>query len=167
MRKKIIILAVSICVFSLCYGCGVKTDAQLGEKKNVGTENEKQTVGVDGLVTMSAELTEDEVSAVKCIIYNKTKKKIETGENYSLQALKDGSFVDLKSLPGHAYNLELLGIDPGRELSYKADIGYSYGDLPAGRYRIVKKYRYASEGKDAQEDDAKGEETVTEEFDLP
>ena len=112
LRKKMI-LAISICVFFLCCGCGIKTNEQLGEKKNVGTENKEQTVGVDGLVTMSAELTGDEVPAVTGIIYNKTKKKIETGEGYSLQVLKDDSFVDLTPLPGYGFNLVPLPLRSG------------------------------------------------------
>ena len=82
MKKGIVIFAICIFAFCICSGCGKKTEKQT------------ETAGKDGLVTMSADLTEDDSTTLACTIVNKTKKDIMIGEEYSLQVLKDKSFVD-------------------------------------------------------------------------
>ena len=80
MKKSIVFFAICISVFFICSGC---------------EKTEKKTTGEDGLVTMSAALTEDNNTTLECTIVNKTKKDIVVGEEYSLQVLKDKSFVDV------------------------------------------------------------------------
>ncbi len=163
MKKSIVIFAICICVFFLCSGCGKEIERQAAGS---GKETEKQKAGEDGLVTMSAELAEDEKNTIVTgIIFNKTEKDIETGEEYTLQVLKDKSFVDVPPLNSLAWNLAAIEILSGRERSYRIDIGHVYGDLEAGRYRIVKKYWDRENRK--QKDRDSYEKTVTAEFDLP
>ncbi|MCI8562640.1 MAG: hypothetical protein HFH69_03895 [Lachnospiraceae bacterium] len=152
MKNGIVIFVICICVFFICSGCEKKT--------------EKQTAGEDGLVTMSATLTEDNSTTLVCTIFNKTKKDIVIGEEYSLQVLKGKSFVDVPLLPeAGAFNLLSRDILPGYEYSYRAYIEHNYGDLDAGRYRIVKKY--TSKEKGSQKKDRASKATVSAEFDLP
>ena len=143
-------ILICICVILICSGC----------------EYEKQTVGADGLVTMSATLTEDNSTILACTIVNKTKKDIVVGEEYNLQVLKDKSFVDVPLLPeAGAFNLLSRDILVGEEYSYKTNIEENYGDLEAGRYRIVKEYTNKEKG--SQEKENASQETVSAEFDLP
>lgn len=152
MKKGIVIIVICICVCFICSGC---------EK-----EKEKQTAGEDGLVTMSAALTEDDSTTLECTIFNKTQNVIEFGEEYSLQVLKDKSFVDVPLLPeAGGFNLLSRYILSGQEYSYRAYIEKNYGGLEKGRYRIVKEYTNKEEGSQKKEN--AGEETVTAEFDLP
>lgn len=154
MKKGIVIIVICIYVCFICSGC---------EKE---MEKEKQTAGEDGLVTMSAALTEDDSTTVMCTIFNKTKKDIEIGEEYDLQVLKDKSFVDVPLSPeAGGFNLLSRYILSGQEYSYKAYIEKNYGDLEKGRYRIVKEYTNKEEGSQKKEN--AGEEIVTAEFDLP
>lgn len=147
---NIVILAICICVAFICSGC----------------KDEKQTVGEDGLVTMSAIITEDNSTTLECTIINKTKKDIVIGEDYYLQVLKDKSFVDVPLLP-EAGAFDLLSIDilQGQEYSFRAYIEKNYGDLEAGHYRIVKEYTNKEKGSKQKENASK--ETVSAEFDLP
>ena len=150
MKNGIVIFVICICVFFTCSGC----------------ENEKQTAGEDGLVTMSATLTEDNSTTLVCTIVNKTQKDIVIGEEYYLQVLKDKSFVDVPLLPeAGAFNLLSRDILSGHEYSYRAYIEKNYGDLEAGRYRIVKEYTNKEKGSQKKENASK--ETVSAEFDLP
>lgn len=150
MKKGIVIFAICICVFFLCSGC----------------KNEKQTAGEDGLVTMRATLTEDSRTTLECTIFNKTEKDIMIGEEYYLQVFKDNSFTDVPLLPEAAgFNLAGINILAGQEYSYRAYIEKNYGDLGAGRYRIVKEYTDKENGSQKKENTSK--ETVSAEFDLP
>ncbi len=115
---------------------------------------------------MSAALTEDETAIVEGAIFNKTEKDIETGEEYTLEVLKDGSFVEVPRLNSVAFNLGLIQILSGDESSYRIDIGRAYGDLEAGRYRIVQKYWVRNKEKGSRKEGNADEETVTAEFDL-
>lgn len=152
MKNGIVIFVICICVFFICSGCEKKT--------------EKQTAGEDGLVTMSAALTEDNSTTLVCTIFNKTKKDIVIGEEYSLQVLKGKSFVDVPLLPeAGAFDLLSRDILPGDEYSYRAYIEHNYGDLDAGRYRIVKEY--ASKEKGSRKKENASKETISAEFDLP
>lgn len=153
MKKGIVIFAICIFAFCICSGCGKKTEKQT------------ETAGKDGLVTMSADLTEDDSATLACTIVNKTKKDIMIGEEYSLQVLKDKSFVDVPRLPeAAAFNLLGINILSGEEYSYRVYIEHNYGDLEAGRYRIVKEY--TNEEKGSQKKENAGKETVSAEFDL-
>lgn len=88
------------------------------------------------------------------------------GEEYYLQVLKDKSFVDVPLLPeAGAFNLVNWDILSGEEYSYRAYIEHNYGDLEAGRYRIVKEYTNKEKGSRKKEN--AGKETVSAEFDLP
>lgn len=152
MKRAIKIFAICICALFICSGCG--------------REAEKQTAGEDGLVTMSAALVEDEPTIVTGTIFNKTEKDIETGEEYTLQVLKDGSFVDVPRLRSVAFNLVAIPILSGEERSYRIDIGRAHGDLEAGRYRVVQKYWDEGRKKGSGKEENTDEETVTAEFDL-
>jgi hypothetical protein len=152
MKKVIVFWGVCLCVFFICSGCGKKT--------------EEQNVGKDGEVTMSATVTEDDNTTLKCTIVNKTKKDITIGEEYSLQVLKDKSFVDVPLLPdAGAFDLISTDILSGEEYSYRAYIETNYGDLEKGHYRIVKEY--TNKGDDSQKKENTDKMTVAAEFDLP
>lgn len=160
MKKGIVIFSICICVFFICSGCEKKTEKQTEQ------QIEQRTAGENGLVTMSAALTEDKETTLVCTIFNKTEKDIVIGEEYSLQVLKDKSFVDVPLLPEAGGNgLVAQNILSGREYSYRAYIEHSYGDLEAGCYRIIKEYTNKEEGSQKKEDASK--ETVSAEFDLP
>ena len=164
MKNGIVIFVLCICAFFICSGCGRKTEKQTAAEKQITVE--KQTAGEDGLVTMSAALTEDNDTTLVWTIINKTKKDIMIGEVYTLQVLKDKSFVDVPRLP-EAAGFNLLGRDilSGQEYSDRVDIEHNYGDLEAGRYRIVKEYTNNEKGSQKKEN--ADEETVSAEFDLP
>ncbi len=148
----ILLSLAAACLFLICFGCEKKT--------------EEQTVREDGLVTMRAEITEDDRITFVCTIVNKTKKDIMIGEEYHLQVLKGKSFVDVQPLPeAGAFNLSSIDILSGQEYSYRAYIEDNYGDLEAGRYRIVKEYTNKEKGSQKKEN--AGKETVSAEFDLP
>lgn len=150
MKKGIVIFVICICVSFICSGC----------------KNEKQTAGEDGLVTMSAALIEDNSTTLECTIFNNTKKDIVIGEEYYLQVLKDKSFIDVPLLPeAGAFNLLSRDILSGQEYSFRAYIEKNYGELEAGRYRIVKEYTNKEKGSQEKENASK--ETVSAEFDLP
>lgn len=152
VKKNIVVLAICMGFSLCCTGC-------TSEKQTAG----KQTFGKDGAVTMRAVLTEDDSITVECTIVNKTKKDIVTGEEYSLQVLKDKSFVDVPLLPeAGGFNLSSKDILSGDEYSFRAYIEKYYGELEAGHYRIVKEY--TDKEKDGKKDTEK--ETVSAEFDL-
>lgn len=160
MKNGIVIFVICICAFFICSGCGRETEKQIVA--------EKQTAGEDGLVTMSATLTKDDGTILEYTIINKIEKDIMTGEMYTLQVLKDKSFVDVPRLPDAAkFNLVGIIISSGQKYSDKIDIGHNYGDLEAGCYRIVKEYEYRSEEKGSWKKENTDEETVTAEFVLP
>lgn len=151
MKKVIVLLGICLCTFLICSGCEKKT--------------EEQTIGKDGEVSMSATVTEDDNTTLKCTIVNKTSKDITIGEEYSLQVLKDESFVDVPLSPdAGSFNLESIDVSAGEEYTYRAYIGANYGDLEAGHYRIVKEY--TNKGDDSQSEDNADKETVAAEFDL-
>ncbi len=156
MKKGIVIFALCMCVVFTCFGCEKKTEKQ----------TEEQTAGEDGMVSMSATLTDDSSTTIVYTIFNKTENDIVIGEEVTLQVLKDKSFVDVPLLDGdRAYNLLAINISSGEEYSDRVPLEDSYGDLEAGRYRIVKEY--ANKEQDGQKKENASKETVSAEFDLP
>lgn len=149
MKKGIVILGMCLFVMT-CVGCEKKT--------------QNQAAAEDGVVTMRADLTEDDSTTVDCTIFNKTDKDIAIGEEYGLQVLDGKSFVDVPLLPeAGGFNLVSTDISSGEEYSYRAYIEKNFGDLEKGHYRIVKEYT----DKDSQKKEDTEKETVSAEFDLP
>lgn len=151
MKKGIAVFLICIWAF-VCFGCGKETH--------------EPTAGEEGLVTMTAVLTEDEETTLECTIFNKTLKDITTGDMYCLQVLKGKSFIDVPLLPeSGGFNLISRIILSGDEYSYRAYIEGNYGDLEAGHYRIVKEYTIKE--SDNPEKENADKERVSAEFDLP
>lgn len=163
MKRGMVIFVVCICVFFICSGCGRKPEKQTAGEDDLVAMS---TAGADGLVTMSAALTENDSTTLVCTIVNKIEKDIVIGEKYQLQVLKDESFADVPRLPeAEGFNLLSRDILSGHEYSYRVDIEHNYGDLEAGRYRVVKEYTNKEE--DSQKTENVSKETVSAEFDLP
>lgn len=152
MKKGIILFLLCLCMVN-CLGCEKQEKEQ--------TKQQEQIVGLDGLVTMSAELTEDESITLNCTIFNKTDKDISTGVSYTLQVLDGDSYIDVPLLPdAGGFDLNAMIVSAGKERNYRVYIENNYGDLEKGHYKIIKEYSVG--GSNNQE-----KESVLAEFDLP
>jgi hypothetical protein len=96
----------------------------------------KEQVDNDNLVTAKV----DKVSGTKITITytNKTNKEVTYGAFYRLQLLKNDKWTEVSLLPNVAFDDIALGVAAKKSTSESVELKYSYGQLSAGHYKIIK-----------------------------
>ncbi len=87
-------------------------------------------------------------------IENNTESTWQSGNmrDYSLEVERDGEWYTVTQVGELANTMELMIFSPGESLTHTFEFSERYGDLTAGRYRVVKSYwANATEASDAHE----------------
>jgi len=137
--KKLLVIVLLFIVCSSIAGCDAKEQVeypwQITEYDGeLQPQNEKVIIEfMDNTMTCDGATLN---------IYNRTKQKFSCcpcGACYSLQLYTDEAWHIIETAP-FACKLELLEIVPGA--MYRIDVNWTgaYGQLPAGKYRLVKPY---------------------------
>lgn len=134
--KKIAILALA-CILALAFsGCGYSGNEDYPwslTKSSMDIKNDTDAISIrfsDGSLTSTgAQLT----------VCNNSDSEIDFGSEYSIQLYKDNSWYDIDA-GAVDWTGELFTVSAGDQ--YEAEIDWTaiYGELPVGKYRIVKKY---------------------------
>lgn len=98
---------------------------------DIKNENEYIVIQLadDTLTTKGAQLT----------LYNNSEKDISFGSEYFIQIYRNNSWYDIE-VGNLDWTLELGILKPNHEHTVELDWHSIYGELPSGRYRIVKEY---------------------------
>lgn len=71
-------------------------------------------------------------------ISNGTEKEIIYGEYYDIQVQSEGKWYSIQLPEGIAYNAIGYSVGPGETGVWQVNWEYAYGELPVGKYRMVK-----------------------------
>ena len=79
-------------------------------------------------------------------VKNNGESRVSFGASYSLERFKMGNWYKVPTLSGTiAYPAIEYNISKGEEQQYSQNWSYTYGKLPKGKYRLVKKMRKAAD----------------------
>jgi len=78
-------------------------------------------------------------AGTQLIVCNNSEFDISFGPEYSIQLSQNGSWYDI-DVKNTDWTGELLTVDAGNECEVEINWASIYGELPVGKYRIVKEY---------------------------
>ena len=137
MRKMIIVAALILLCASLM-SCDMinkffENDIKIGDKSDV-TKTEEQ----GALIT----LLSSDSSSLTVRIENNTDSTWQSGNmrDYSLEAEKDGEWYTVTQIGELMNTMELVIFAPGETMTHTFKFTERYGNLPAGKYRVVKSF---------------------------
>lgn len=136
--KKIIITAALILLCASLMSCDMinrffRDDIKLGDKSD-GAKTEEQ----GALIT----LVSSNSSSLTVRIENSTDSTWQSGNmrDYSLEAEKNGEWYTVNQVGELANTMELMIFAPGETLTHTFEFKERYGNLPSGKYRVVKSF---------------------------
>jgi hypothetical protein len=110
-----------------------RDDIKLGDKSD-GAKTEEQ----GALIT----LVSSNSSSLTVRIENSTDSTWQSGNmrDYSLEAEKNGEWYTVTQIGEFANTMELMIFAPGETLTHTFEFKERYGNLPSGKYRVVKSF---------------------------
>ena len=134
--KKFWIIMVASLIFLSQTGCNSNDDVELPwriekSKKNITNETANISLIISNNGTTSR--------GIQLILLNKSTAEILLGRSYFIQILKDNVWYDIV-LKNADWPLDLLVLPSDSEVLIKIDWFPIYGELPLGKYRIIKEY---------------------------
>ena len=136
--KKIIIAAALILLCASLMSCDMinrflRDDIKLGDKSD-SSKTEEQ----GALIT----LVSSDSSSLTVRIENNTDSTWQSGNmrDYSLEMEKDGEWYTVTQMGEFANTMELMIFAPGEILTHTFEFTERYGNLPQGKYRVVKSF---------------------------
>lgn len=136
--KKIIIAAALILLCASLMSCDMinrflRDDIKLGDKSD-SSKTEEQ----GALIT----LVSSDSSSLTVRIENNTDSTWQSGNmrDYSLEMEKDGEWYTVTQMGEFANTMELMIFAPGETLTHTFEFTERYGNLPQGKYRVVKSF---------------------------
>lgn len=137
MRKIIFVAALILLCVSLM-SCDMinkffENDIKIVDKSD-GTKTEEQ----GALIT----LLSSDSSSLTVRIKNNTDSTWQSGNmrDYSLEAEKDGEWYTVTQIGELMNTMELVIFAPGETMTHTFKFTERYGNLPAGKYRVVKSF---------------------------
>ena len=134
--KKILILALA-CILALAFsGCGYAGNKEYPwslTKSSMDIKNDIDTISIrfsDGSLTSTG---------AQLMVCNNSDFEIDFGSEYSIQLYKDDSWYDIDA-GAVDWTGELFTVTAGDQYEAESNWATIYGELPAGKYRIVKEY---------------------------
>lgn len=122
--KNILLAALAMLLLN---GCGQK----------LGEEYTGEVNTAEGIV-LTVEEDSVKPTEISYTIKNSSNQDLSYGQDYGLQKEKDGKWYEVIPENPVAVTLELLWLPSGNTDTHTTGWKDSYGELPAGHYRIVK-----------------------------
>ena len=127
-RNKLILLSILILV--LVVGCGKKTKGKLSD---YNITNDKVVISAKkGTVTKTG---------LTLVMENKTDEKFNYGAEYHLEKKYNKKWYIVEPKEEINFTLMAYEVEANQTKEIKFDWEYGYGELPKGKYRLVK-YMY-------------------------
>lgn len=134
MKKWVAFLVSGMLLMDLM-ACGA--DKGVRYPWNIGDEN-TFVFEEDGKVLLTIADGTLTSSGATLVVQNQGSAEIFIGKEYSVQISVDNEWRDIEK--EQDWTLEMLSVAPGEDESVMIDWSSFYGELPAGRYRLIKKY---------------------------
>lgn len=125
MKKYLCIISCLIIIFMT--GCG---------KKNLGEESKYEVI--ENKVVISVKKDSLTKTGLTILMNNKTENKYNYGAVYHLEKKSGKKWYIVKPINEMTFTMMAYEILPGESKEIKFDWKYGYGELPKGKYRIVK-----------------------------
>lgn len=135
MKRSVILLL--ICVLFLT-GTGCSSDS--GREYPWSITKNSMDIKNDN-ANISIQLTDGSLTSAgtKLIICNNSESDISFGSEYSIQLSQNGAWYDI-DVKNTDWTGELFTVGAGNECEVEINWASIYGELPVGKYRIVKEY---------------------------
>ena len=138
--KKYLIVAMALLALTPLMGCDMvknmipSKDATIGDKVERDENDTLDGAEMIFVASTSASLT------VK--MENNSDSTWQSGNmrDYRLEAEKDGEWYEVEQKGEFANTMELMIFAPGQTLTHTFEFSERYGNLPAGKYRVVKSF---------------------------
>ena len=132
--KKIILLC-SILLLGIP-GCGkTKAGLEIGKKSDITSKSSGITISIkDGTLTNEG---------ITLILKNDTDKLLRYTEEYHIEVKQDNDWYNINA--ELFFTEPLWGLEAHEEKELNLNWQHSYGKLPTGKYRIVKKVYFENE----------------------
>ena len=127
--KKLSILIIGMSIVLLT-GCGQNLE-------NLGEEFTEEVNTLEG-VEITVDESLDASTGITYTLSNQSDKDLNYGQDYGLQKEKNGKWYDVEPENPVAITMELLWLPAGNTDTLELSWESSYGELPAGHYRILK-----------------------------
>ena len=138
MKKRWLILMIGFMMICL-FGCGKKENLL----ENASLERSPLLDLQEGNDGIEIEIVEQTKRGLTVQITNNTKEWWGYGVSYHLEIFQDDEWYKVPTLPGEWAFIEIwIELAPG-ETNEEAYDFEMYGELPAGKYRIIIEDRYA------------------------
>ena len=136
--KKIITIAALILLFASLASCDMMNKIFSGDIK-VGDKSESPKNEESGAV---ATAISSDSSSLTVEIENNTDSTWQSGNmrDYSLEVERDGEWYTVTQVGEFANTMELMIFAPGETLTHTFTFTERYGNLTAGKYRVVKSF---------------------------
>lgn len=137
MMKKLYIVALIVMLIAGAVGCNSKTNTEYPwsiTKSNMDIKNENEYIVMqivdDTLTPKGAQL----------VLYNNDQNAISFGSEYFIQIYTNNSWYDI-GIGNVDWTGELITVEAYCEYTVDLDWYSIYGEIPSGRYRIIKEYK--------------------------
>lgn len=140
--KKIILLIAAMLIIASVTGCDMIKkkfsnckSGTLGDKVEDSTGRSTYEGANISLVSASSE-------SITVKIENNSASTWQSGNmrDYFLEGEKDGEWYRVEQIGEFANTMELMIFAPGDKLTHTFEFCERYGDLPSGKYRVVKAF---------------------------
>lgn len=137
MKRKYTVSAILILIIALMCGCA---------QQKKGQTNIPNDLIVDDYPDVSMSLTEITPVSASCILKNNSDTDLLYGEGYIIQECRDGEWYYRESAStdeyGHVITIPSIGhdLESGSVSTIEHFWKVIYGELPSGKYRIIKDF---------------------------
>lgn len=138
MRKTVFIAAALVLSLSLI-GCDMIKKALPEKNASVGEKVEDDAPTRDGAEISCVSSSSTHLTVT---IVNNTDSTWQSGNmrDYRLETEQNGEWYQVNQIGEFANTMELMLFTPGQTLTHTFEFSERYGNLPAGKYRVVKSF---------------------------
>lgn len=127
--KKIFYLLFLVSLGIILTGCN-KDNLNLGGKSNYNITKDQVVINID-----KESITN---TGIKITLVNKTENEYEYGSGFIVEYLKNNNWYSITPKKEIDYNMMSYTLEPKIEHTFEYNWKEIYGELPKGKYRIIK-----------------------------
>ena len=143
--KKILLIALACMLITSSMGCNKSEDPNSGSDDNNGSlkiESPADDVDRADFEGATMEYVSSNGSSLTVKLINGTDSVWQSGNmrDYTLECERVGVWYTVEAKGDFANTMELMLFGPGQTLTHTFDFSERYGELPSGKYRVVKSW---------------------------
>ena len=127
--KKVFYLLFLVSLGIILTGCN-KDNLNLGEKSNYDITEDQVIINID-----KESITN---TGIKITLVNKTENEYEYGSGFTIEYFKNNNWYLVTPKKETDYNMMSYSLEPNAEKVFEYNWKEIYGELPKGKYRVIK-----------------------------